>query len=548
MTTNPPEPSEMDTGNVSGSDIASSQEAKLLDSESEIQAATAEMEGLKVSPTREPGPTTQEDVDQDQGDLPPDQVTASKKRSKHVSGSEMRRRRRERARAGSTPLVSANVRATLTDGAATPKRQRGQMETPPDLKAPPPKKPKQLNIADVVKKAGLWRRLYREDGNPILPAEVDAIRSALDNLILQGIQDPMDLTPPPIFEGLRLSDGNVIATCANEHSANWLAGRIGNFSSILDSAILIGELTPEIMPEPLTRTVFWLGKGAPKKTEDCLNALAVQNPGLQTTKWRIWNRFEASGNSKVICGITKDSEEFIKSKQGKLHFLSSAITAECQPREPRGKKPNKVEPRTSLQGRTATAQNQKRPSATAPKGFKGQGTQGKTSVTAPQPPSHKLQRQRDGHKPASGTQGNTRGTTTTIATQGQSGSGKGTRGNTSVTAHPHPQFSQGVQGVSAMTGRPVPPFVPLQPMGYHPVPPAQVTYPNYQGFNATPVPQGTAPSFAQFQQFQSWLATMGGLFMAPTQGISTNDPGHPMPARESENRTPDPNDTGNGTR
>lgn len=151
---------------------------------------------------------------------------------------------------------------------------------------------------------------------------------------MEGLLNPVGVGPPPIVEGLRLINGSITVTCGNADTAKWLEDRAGFFVSILESPLVVGELTPEMMPEPLFRATIWLHKNAPPETEKCFEILRCQNPGLDTSKWRIRNRFTQGNRVKVICSITKNASDFIAGKQGVLHFLSSTANVDLGNKPP----------------------------------------------------------------------------------------------------------------------------------------------------------------------------------------------------------------------
>lgn len=364
------------------SELTLSQEDRILNSDTEMSEAVQKLQVQPNSPTqqganRTPSPSviTLPDEPNSQGARQGDPEGKRKNKGKRVSGSEARRRKREREAATGTPLKgSVQDRLSQHD---TPKRQRDLGETPPDSKPPPPKKNKQANVSEVVKKSFLWRRLHREDGEPIVPEELETVRAFLDGLIMEGLLESQDKSPPPIFEGLRLINGSIVATCVNAHTAKWLEDRCQFFISILESPLLVGLLTPEMKPEPLFKAVFWLDKNAPLEAMKCLDILTRQNAGLDTSKWRIRSRYAQGNRVKVICSITKGARDYITSQHCRLHFLSGTahvILEGNQPSKEQARTQPEITNRTVPENRASPEKPSQAPPKNKHKGPKAKGT------------------------------------------------------------------------------------------------------------------------------------------------------------------------------
>lgn len=128
----------------------------------------------------------------------------------------------------------------------------------------------------------------------------------------------------PIFERMRKEHGTIKVQCSNSHSLEWLTRTVDKMPAFEGCKFVTRQINNN---QRLSR-VSMLIPGQPREPHALIARLRLQNAGLDTTDWKIYQYTKAGtdpklGNaSRLVFGVDPESLKVMRSKYGMRLYLN----------------------------------------------------------------------------------------------------------------------------------------------------------------------------------------------------------------------------------
>ena len=218
-------------------------------------------------------------------------------------------------------MTSGTASAAQTKSGESKKRPIHTGDTPEGEK--PVEKKTRLDYAQVASRSLQVSIACTE--NPerqITEGEMLHIRQKLVELI--DLMPRTSQAPRPQFLKSGLVQGVYRITCKDQTSLNWLKVSVPRVEPFEGRCYQVMDLPEHLRP---AKVRVWI-PGRPSRPQDVLQRLAFQNPGLNSTGWRLLHRQVKAEGQLLVLGVSQESLKKIKDLKGRAFLELSQVTFE----------------------------------------------------------------------------------------------------------------------------------------------------------------------------------------------------------------------------
>lgn len=193
----------------------------------------------------------------------------------------------------------------------------------------PSKSPKKLN--DVVKDA---HKLVILNGSDQSVGLNDELAGQVEDLLMSALDDipASSGSSRPCFHGRSLENGNMVISCTNDESVQWLKKAITDINSS-GAMKLIFKMKNEL--PRLEKARIWI-PGKYSDDDSVMSRLAAQNHGLRTSAWKIYYSGKASNKGRLLSvGVDAKSLEIVRGLGFKLFYGLQKVAVTMQSKKAR---------------------------------------------------------------------------------------------------------------------------------------------------------------------------------------------------------------------
>ncbi|XP_033243735.1 uncharacterized protein LOC117186728 [Drosophila miranda] len=213
------------------------------------------------------------------------------------------------------------------------KRQRG-----PKVATPQPKtrKPRQKAMSEVSKRHLIVALIDRSDENGKMTAvQWKLVHAQLVESLFSRMEDDPS-APMPTFDGAGWLNGVKILKCNDDPTRQWLVQKVPQLEALWEGAkleVVNRELIPSV---PKAKVLFPIAV----QGERALKLLQRQNQDVPTADWTVLhagNPLPSEGGQHVILQISKEAEDLLYPKFGKMAWGVGSVYLRLKKRHPEDK-------------------------------------------------------------------------------------------------------------------------------------------------------------------------------------------------------------------
>lgn len=143
----------------------------------------------------------------------------------------------------------------------------------------------------------------------------------------------------PQFLGSSFKPGWMILTCENEQTTSWLKNIVGEIKPDGNDIIAVEE---DQIPRPEI-LIAYLPGSQDEVNSEILGLIENQNPGVNTSDWRVLHRSQAGNITQLTLSVDQKSVEVIKAANFKVSYKFGKITLRKKGGEPKPTPPAHAE-------------------------------------------------------------------------------------------------------------------------------------------------------------------------------------------------------------